>query len=438
MATSSPPRLERTAFRTSRLLDFVGERELVAQAGHEVEDWPLVAFKEIADNSIDAAEEHDIAPVIEINVSTERNEIIVADNGPGIPVKTIKDVLDFNSRVSSREAYVSPTRGAQGNALKVIVCMPYALADGHREQRGKTIIETRGTAHCITFAVDPVRQTPRISHETAPSIVKKGTRITVCWPATASDIIADAQVRFLQIARTFGAFNPHLALSLFWDNQLLIKISPTNPGWQKWSGSDPTSPHWYDVARLERLMAAYVADDLDHKRERTAREFVSEFRGLSGSVKPATALDAAGLGRPSLADFFPGRGTVDRAAIAGLLAAMKVTSKPVAPEQLGIIGRDHLEAHLVPHGATPENFRYKRTTGERAGIPYCGRGRVRVVSRGRAFPARADRCQLVGRNQSAVPVRLAHAGTALERAVDLPLVADRSRAALRLPASRIH
>jgi DNA topoisomerase VI subunit B len=40
----------------------------VAQAGHEVEDWPLVASKEIADNSIDAAEEHDIAPVIEITV----------------------------------------------------------------------------------------------------------------------------------------------------------------------------------------------------------------------------------------------------------------------------------------------------------------------------------------------------------------------------------
>ena len=84
-------------------------------------------------------------------------------------------------------------------------------------------------------------------------------------------------------------------------------------------------------------MAAYVADDLDHKRERTAREFVSEFRGLSGSVKPAAVLDAAGFGRPSLADFFPSSGSADRAAIAGLLAAMKFNSKAVAPEQLGIM-----------------------------------------------------------------------------------------------------
>ena len=41
------PRLERKAFRTSRVLDFLSERELVAQTGHAVEDWPLVVLKEL-------------------------------------------------------------------------------------------------------------------------------------------------------------------------------------------------------------------------------------------------------------------------------------------------------------------------------------------------------------------------------------------------------
>jgi hypothetical protein len=36
----------------------------------------------------------------------------------GIAPQTVADVLDYAVRVSSREAYVSPTRGAQGNALK--------------------------------------------------------------------------------------------------------------------------------------------------------------------------------------------------------------------------------------------------------------------------------------------------------------------------------
>ena len=86
----SEARLVRTTFRTLRFLDFASKRELVAQAGHEVEDWALVALKELIDNAIDSAEEHEIAPVIDISVSTERNEIVVADNGPGIPPRPLR------------------------------------------------------------------------------------------------------------------------------------------------------------------------------------------------------------------------------------------------------------------------------------------------------------------------------------------------------------
>jgi DNA topoisomerase VI subunit B len=177
----SEARLVRTAFKTSRLLDFAGKRELVAQTGHEIEHWPLVILNELTDNAIDACEEAEIAPEIEVSVWTERSEIVVADNGLGIPAKVIKDVLDFSVRVSSREAYVSTLRGAQGNFLKCLVCMGFALAS---ENAGKTIIEAHGTVHRIAFAVDAVRQAPRISHETKLSIVKKGTRVTVRWPRT--------------------------------------------------------------------------------------------------------------------------------------------------------------------------------------------------------------------------------------------------------------
>ncbi len=37
--------LERTTFRTSRLLDFCSEKELIAQTGHRPEGWPLVVLK---------------------------------------------------------------------------------------------------------------------------------------------------------------------------------------------------------------------------------------------------------------------------------------------------------------------------------------------------------------------------------------------------------
>src|SRR6266481_1998378 len=119
------PRLERATFRTSREMDFFSERELVTQTGHDRWEWPLVVVKELVDNSLDACEEAGVAPVIE--VCCDAGGISVADNGPGIPESTLTGQLDFSVRVSSREAYRSPCRGAQGNALKTLLPMPYIL-----------------------------------------------------------------------------------------------------------------------------------------------------------------------------------------------------------------------------------------------------------------------------------------------------------------------
>ena len=124
-AKSNPGTLQRTSFRTSRLLDFCSRKELIAQTGHQPDDWPLVVLKELVDNALDACEEAGIAPEIAVRVG--ENGITVIDNGPGLPAKVVEDVLDFCVRVSSREAYVSPDRGAQGNALKTLVAMPFVL-----------------------------------------------------------------------------------------------------------------------------------------------------------------------------------------------------------------------------------------------------------------------------------------------------------------------
>lgn len=154
-----PARLARVAFRTSRFLEFVGRRELTAQIGHAVEEWPLVILKELVDNALDGAEEAEVAPSVSIAVDTDVGTIMVSDNGPGIAASTIADIVDYTVRVSSREAYVSPSRGAQGNALKTILAMSFALTG----ERGETLIETQGLEHRIIFSADRIRQEPRIA-----------------------------------------------------------------------------------------------------------------------------------------------------------------------------------------------------------------------------------------------------------------------------------
>src|SRR4051812_11928159 len=151
MQTLAPPRAEhqtarphvapRETFRTSRLLDFANERELTAQIGHRPEQWPQVAVKELVDNSLDACEEAGVAPRIEVAI--DHAGIRVVDNGPGIAADVVADILDFSVRVSSREAYVGPTRGAQGHALKTVLAMPFAL-DG---EAAHVVIESQGTRH---------------------------------------------------------------------------------------------------------------------------------------------------------------------------------------------------------------------------------------------------------------------------------------------------
>ena len=91
---------------------------------------------------MDAAEDADIPPIVAVTV--DEHGIAARDNGPGIQPETIEGILDFSVRVSSREAYVSPTRGAQGNALKTILAMPFVL--DHENREGHVEIIARGSA----------------------------------------------------------------------------------------------------------------------------------------------------------------------------------------------------------------------------------------------------------------------------------------------------
>jgi DNA topoisomerase VI subunit B len=366
------PKLTRVAFKVSRLMEFCSERELQNQTGHGVYEWPLVVGKEIFDNALDAAEEAEVAP--EITIIVDSGTIIIADNAGGIDTETIKSILDYTIRVSSREAYVSPTRGAQGNALKTILAMGYVL-DRQRgigsdaDAVGITSIETRGIEHRIEFRVDHINNQPKIVHTTAESPVTVGTKLTIKWPQKL-ELLEYVEHPFKQLIEAYAWFNPHLTLRGVWFGQEFINVKATNPNWEKWRPRNPTSPHWYDESRLQRYLAAHVARDRDLGQHRTVRAFLSEFRGLSGTAVQHKILQEVGCSHQSLAQFF-GIERVNRAGITKLLAAMRKYSKPVAPNHLGIIGVEHLRERFLASGGHSETFKYQCRKGTNSdGIPY--------------------------------------------------------------------
>jgi len=209
------PKLTRVAFTVSRLMEFCSERELQNQTGHSILEWPLVVCKEAIDNALDACEEAEVAPGITVIV--EPDAIIVQDNAGGFDAETIKSILDYSIRVSSREAYVSPTRGAQGNALKTILAMGYVLdrkIGSNGDAAGVTVIETRGIRHQIEFRVDHINNQPKIVHTTATSPVTTGTRLTIKWPANFIGLREYDANRFQELVEAYSWFNPHLPGSI--------------------------------------------------------------------------------------------------------------------------------------------------------------------------------------------------------------------------------
>jgi DNA topoisomerase VI subunit B len=363
-------KLTRVAFKVSRLMEFCSERELQNQTGHSLYDWPLVVGKETVDNALDACEEAEVAP--DITIIVDSGTIIVQDNAAGIDTDTIKSILDYTIRVSSREAYVSPTRGAQGNALKTILAMGYVLnrkiGSDADDAAGITIIETRGLRHQIEFRVDHINNQPKIVHSTEESSVKGGTKLTIKWPADG--LLKNAENGFKRLIEAYAWFNPHLTLRGVWFGREFINVKATNPTWEKWQPRNPTSPHWYDESRLQRYLAAHVARDRDLGQRSTVREFIAEFRGLSGTAVQRKILAEVGCSHQSLAQFF-GVEQVNRAGIAKLLAAMRKYSKPVGPKHLGAIGIEHLKQRFLAEGGNIDTFKYQCRKGMTDdGIPY--------------------------------------------------------------------
>ena len=104
-------------------------------------------------------------------------------------------------------------------------------------------------------------------------------------------------------------------------------------------------------------------------QDRPVREFIAEFRGLSGTQKQKAILSEIDVSRQSLRSFF-GKDRVNRIGIGQLLKAMKRHSAPVPPKHLGVIGREHLKARFMAAGGAEETFKYERQTGVSQDIPY--------------------------------------------------------------------
>ncbi|MBI1789590.1 MAG: ATP-binding protein [Acidobacteria bacterium] len=291
------------------------------------------------------------------------DSLTVVDNGPGLHPDVLERILDFGSRTSDKSAYVSPTRGAQGNAFKTVLAIPYVFGGG---KAGQVEVECGGIRHTIVVSTDHVLQRPQVNHRQESIVRNRGTLTRVTVDA-ASSKAAEADPGFLQnLVRDFCLFNPHATFDLLIHGERTA-VEATTPEWRKWLPTDPTSAHWYNHERLETLIGCCIGAERAGGRVRTVREFISEFRGLSATAKQKRVSERAGLERAYLHDL-ANNGKFDQHRVADLLAAMQELSAPVKPEMLGLLGKEHFAQRLQPVG---ETLRYtcKKAIDQR-GLPY--------------------------------------------------------------------
>ncbi len=193
--------LQRSTFSTSRALEFFSEKELQMQIGRSPRLWPIVLLKELVDNALDACEQAGIAP--EITVTVDPDCVTVQDNGPGLPLDTLRASLDYMVRVSNKSHYVSPTRGAQGNALKTVWAAPFVMCG----ERGRVEVAAHGHRHTITVQMNRIKQEPvplLVSERDA--FVQNGTLVRIHWPEIALLPPQGAKLAFVQFGpRCVGA-----------------------------------------------------------------------------------------------------------------------------------------------------------------------------------------------------------------------------------------
>jgi hypothetical protein len=377
-------RLERQTFDMARAAEYFDRRELQTMTGQPVEQFPAVVLKELADNGLDGAESAGVAPDLDVRVKVAGGVcyLAVRDNGTGIPAKTVRRILDFNTRTSDKLAYRAVTRGLQGNAAKTVLGIPVALGCSK-----PVVIEARGIRHVIRARIDPAGQV-RIRHRRRKVPVKPGTLVIVPLPVECAGALWPGQW-----CRAVALFNPHAAVRIL-KREETPKHGNSRPGvkgnsyrptvvfpgeYRKFLPTDKTSPWWYDEASLKKLIFLLIAAARNGGRDLPLRDFVRQFRGLTGTAAAKVVCDhVPDLAR--LSDFVGHEHQVAR-----LLRAMCAVATAPSPGVLGLVGEANFRQRWDEWYGV-ERFWYRKVTGQVEGIPFVFEAAVAETGRrGRLF-----------------------------------------------------
>lgn len=258
----------------------------------------ITAVKEAVDNSLDACEEARILPSIKVKVSkidTKKDiiELVVEDNGPGIPQKSIEKVfgqLLFGSRFHA----IRQSRGQQGIGITGVVM--YSQLTTGKPTHVKSKIATESTAAVVDIGLD-TRKNKATKSNTGREIwllddgemKKHGLEVTTRMKAKYQK----GRQSVWQYLRMTSIVNPHAEIT-FTDPEGEVhhwpRVTERLPG--KVESIKP-HPHGIELGQLQRMLtestdsrlSVFLRTNFSGVSTRAAKELCSAAE-LDVKVKP--------------------------------------------------------------------------------------------------------------------------------------------------------
>lgn len=274
-----------------RSFDYIQRDWLEKTSGRPAHTWDLYVVKELLDNAMDADErwtrDHDLHIEIAVQLTYRSSgslEVTVCNQAP-FPIQgnLLPAIFDLEAYTTDKSHTNYPSRGEQGNALKTLLGIPYAL---RRELRGDyaniykpLVIETGGQAYVISLAIDelhqqvrpaPIDPTPQITPHDRTCMKVGVDRFVQERPRTMSELRDWAQ--------RFALFNPHVTF------RWRVRIGAQQEDWEfsaipGWSGlfNDMSPVQWYEYAQLRELLLAL---EREHGTDMPLPQALQQFAGF--------------------------------------------------------------------------------------------------------------------------------------------------------------
>lgn len=239
----------------------------------------VTAVKEAVDNALDASEEADILPDIDVEIKKTGNyyTVIIEDNGPGIAPSSVKKVfgkLLYGSRFHSNQQ----TRGQQGIGISAAVL--YSQKTSGKPAKITTKTGENQPAQYLELVIDTETNEPEIREQEEVEWDKEhGTRIELQMEANMR-----GRKQLLEYIQDTAIVNPHATISLtepkndFKSERVTDELPPETE-------EIKPHPHGVELGTLQDMLQAtdsysvsgFLQEDFTRVGQKTAENIIGNF-----------------------------------------------------------------------------------------------------------------------------------------------------------------